>query len=536
MNGFIYTLTLEEPVLANKFGGEPNSAESLFYIPGGSIRGAAIQAFGRRNDAAVDKDFRRLFLSGETRFLNAYPVQDSIRTLPAPLTWQTERKPKPANKTKKVFRDLCCVPVDPDTKEKIDTKSVPFSFWALTKEKDGNEKTKDVLHTPVETNQINVHTQRDAVRGRATSDAGAVYRYIALPAEMQLQGIVLTANEADAKNLQGLLNGKSILLGKARTAGYGHAKVKTHALPGNWRESGQELKATNTFTLTLLSPAIVRDENGQTSLEIAPALTARLGTLTIDDCQRQSEIVGGFNRQWGLPLPQVTAISAGSVFTITANVTADKLLELEETGIGERRAEGFGRVVINLHLPDEVKWDRTETELDPRATGQIPANDPLAKMMLLRVLRRDLEQQTLHAARNATEKYLSNENKTVVPASQLSRWRVIVRDILGAETKEIDLKRLNDFVEKSKNKAGWKKMEKARIDFNGQRPRLTEWIEMLLENPETLKQSWDEKFSPNHNIGQTSVSVDAQLNTEYRLRLLDAVLAMMAKKSGGKNG
>ena len=45
MDGFTYTLTLQEPVLANSLGGDPNSANSLFYIPGGLVRGAAINAY-----------------------------------------------------------------------------------------------------------------------------------------------------------------------------------------------------------------------------------------------------------------------------------------------------------------------------------------------------------------------------------------------------------------------------------------------------------------------------------------------------------
>jgi hypothetical protein len=61
------------------------------------------------------------------------------------------------------------------------------------------------------------------VRGRATTEAGAVYRYIALPAGMKLQGAVITKDAADATKIEAMLNGKIILLGKARTAGYGHA-------------------------------------------------------------------------------------------------------------------------------------------------------------------------------------------------------------------------------------------------------------------------------------------------------------------------
>jgi CRISPR-associated protein Csx10 len=517
MNGFLYTLTIEEPVLANSLGGDPNSANSLFYIPGGALRGAFIQAYGAKQDAA-DKNFRRLFLSGETRYLNAYPLVNDNRALPTPLTWQVKSKSAPGEKAKKVYRDIASVPKDNDGKY-INTKNAPFKFWFL----DGN-----TLRSIDEEWQVNVHTQRDAVRGRATTDAGAVYRYIALPAGMKLQGVVLTQNSEDAQTLEALLKGKSILLGKARTAGYGRVSIKTAPLDKNWREIDQSFAPSETSTLTLLSPALVRDENGQFSLEIEPALKAHLGEqIKLTQVHRRPEIIGGFNRKWGLPLPQVTAIAAGSVFTVIG-ATAEKLGELEAGGIGERRAEGFGRVVVNLDLPSaEVLWEEIGLHLGTMAAGSLPENDRLANQMLTRLLKRDLDEQTIRAARKAVPESYNGS----IPNSQLSRWRVILRDALPKR----DIKRVKEFCESSKGKPGWKKMERARIRIGDASPRLTEWIESALDDPNALSQAWETDFKPERKLGSNPIQVDEGLNVEYRLRLLDAVLAVMAK-SGGKNG
>jgi CRISPR-associated protein Csx10 len=516
MNGFIYTLTLQEPVLASSLGGEPNSANSLYYIPGGAIRGAAILAYGSDHDAA-EPEFQRLFLKGDTRFLNAYPLMNERRVLPTPLSWQVERKPAP-NKDKKVYKDNASAPAN------VDTKNAPFSFWQLEDQ---------LLHSADEKWQVNIHTQRDAVRGRATTEAGAVYRYISLPAGMKLQGAVITQDAADATQIEAMLKDKIILLGKARTAGYGHAKVDTVPMPENWRELDQPFTASETFTLTLLSPMLVRDERGQFSLDIKPSLTARLGvTPVIEKIERRAETIGGFNRKWGLPLPQVTAIAAGSVFTVKANVTAEKLLDLESKGMGERRAEGFGRVAVNLVTPDEMEWKTNDADQAPLAVGTIAKDDPLAKMMLTRLMRRDLDEQVLHCARKTTAVYLNENNTITIPNSQLSRWRVIVRDVLEKR----NIPRLQTFVNESRDKSGWKKMEKAKINFNSKPYRLTEWIEALLGDPEMLKQAWENGFSPERKLGLDSVSLNKDLNDEYRLRLLDAVLAIMSKKSGGNNG
>jgi CRISPR-associated protein Csx10 len=496
MNGFLYTLTLEEPVLAGNLGGDPNSADSRFYIPGSALRGAAIQSYTGNKDAA-DDDFRRLFLNGATRFLNAYPVIDGKRALPASLAWKTKRKPDP-NEPKKIYRDFSMAPID------VETKNIPFEFWQMK---------AGVLICAEEQWQINVHTQRDAVRGRATTDAGAVYRYIALPAGMKLQGIVLTQNEADAITLKDLL-GARILLGKARTAGYGHAKVETAPLPEGWRETGQSLNAARKVTITLLSPAIVRDENGQFSLDILPALSARLGkNVKLGTTQCRVEIISGYNRTWGLPLPQAIAIAAGGVFEVESDASFDDWLKLESTGLGERRAEGFGRLAVNLEMPAEVEWKKVDLELMPLAAGQLTKNDPVAERMLTRLLRRDVDEQIIHCAREAANLYVGG-----IPNSQLSRWRVIVRDVL--ETRDLD--RLKKFTQESKGRPGWKKMEK--------------WIEDLLEQPEILDKAWEREFNPERKLGDAVVAITPDLNAEYRLRLLDAVLTVLSKKSGGKNG
>lgn len=488
MNGFLYTLILEEPVLAGNLGGDPNSADSRFYIPGGAVRGAAIQAYAGNKDAA-DDDFRRLFLNGETRFLNAYPVLSDQRSLPIPLKYP-----------KKKYLQVS----------------------------DFGRIEANTLYALAEAEQINVHTQRDAMRGRSTTEAGAVYRYVALPAGMQLQGAILTDNSTDAQKLKELLDSRSILLGKARTAGYGHAKVKFSPLPEGWRETGQSLNVTQKVALTLLSPAIVRDENGQFSMDLAPALSARLGKkVTLGAVHRKAEIISGFNRIWGLPLPQVIAIAAGSVFEVESDATLDDWLTLESTGLGERRAEGFGRVAVNLELPDEVDWQKIEMALVTPDQGQLAKDDPIANRMLTRLLRRDLDEQIIHCARKSAELYVGG-----IPNSQLSRWRVIVRDVL--ETRDLD--RLKKFADESKGKPGWKKMEKARITFGESRPRLTEWIVGLLEKPEMLDKAWEKDFRTERKLGAAGVTLTPDLNTEYRLRLLDAVLAVMSKKSGGKNG
>ncbi len=75
-------------------------------------------------------------------------------------------------------------------------------------------------------------------------------------------------------------------------------------------------------------------------------------------------MIGGFNRKWGLPLPQALAVRMGSVLVFKDPGCDPTLLDdLEVRGIGERRAEGFGRIAFNRQRVAQLEAkENTRTE------------------------------------------------------------------------------------------------------------------------------------------------------------------------------
>lgn len=65
--------------------------------------------------------------------------------------------------------------------------------------------------------------------------------------------------------------------------------------------------------------------------------------------------VTGWSGLWGLPREDALAIGMGSVFVVRFEQEPDfgALLRLQEEGIGERKAEGFGRVTV----ADPFHWE-----------------------------------------------------------------------------------------------------------------------------------------------------------------------------------
>jgi len=142
-----YQLRLLEPALVTSLSGDPNSAASFHHLPGSVLRGSFIGRYlqHRPVDLATDDDARRLFLSGETRWLNAYPIDRlGKRSLPTPLSIHEVK-----GSDESTVYDLA---IDPQEATDVQWKAVSKAFCWFA---DGRQVR---LIEPER--QINVHTAR----------------------------------------------------------------------------------------------------------------------------------------------------------------------------------------------------------------------------------------------------------------------------------------------------------------------------------------------------------------------------------------
>ncbi|HEY1350594.1 MAG TPA: RAMP superfamily CRISPR-associated protein [Ktedonobacteraceae bacterium] len=118
------------------------------------------------------------------------------------------------------------------------------------------------------------------------------------------------------------------------------------------------------FALTLHAPAILRDSllryrgsiTATALADILAILRMQEGPRTPFECIYQAasvQRVTGWNDLWGTPRTQEIAIESGSVFLFALKADEarhelyEALFRLENEGVGERRAEGFGRVCVS---------------------------------------------------------------------------------------------------------------------------------------------------------------------------------------------
>ncbi len=128
-----------------------------------------------------------------------------------------------------------------------------------------------------------------------------------------------------------------------------------------------ETRAAFYFALTLHAPAILFDDYLRYRGSIDAATLAELTGIepkTFELLYQNAGVqrIAGWNELWGTPRQQDYAIETGSVFLFSSQQKLDDddqllqaLYRLEEEGIGQRRAEGFGRVCVSdpFHLERE---------------------------------------------------------------------------------------------------------------------------------------------------------------------------------------
>jgi CRISPR-associated protein Csx10 len=544
-----YRVTLLEPTLVTSLQGDPNSAVAFDYLPGSVLRGVLIGKYleypGSKSVDTSDSTLRRLFFNGTSRYLNGYPLDIYDHpSVPVPLSWQREK-----DNEDEIFDFAVEVQ---DDKKQWQPVTVPFY----------TQSGEDVrLIRP--TRNIAVHTQRTARFGRAMPQylpadrgqvsrgtttlleadeiAGAVYRDGALAAGQIFQAAIICENDDDEPVLRTLIDGY-VTLGGSRSGGYGRAKINLvadHDSDGDAAEDAEDVPEGK-LIVTLQSNVLLRDTRGQFAVD--PELLRRVLSrhlrvdLEPEDAFLSAEAVGGFNRKWGLPLPQALAVRMGSVLIFKDPGCDPTLLDdLEARGIGERRAEGFGRIAFNQQRM--TKMNVTENMGKSRGPDNFTISQTearnLAKLMVKRILRQRLDEGLLHAA---------NGVKIANPPSnaQISCLRGIVLEELRKATPDIG--KIHGFIESIEGR-GSARRQFERSTANEE--PLLRWLKRLLrygsEGAWTMADNeWKGLLRLSGNevdtrIGDVKAEIDDGLRLEYVLRLIDLVLAHAAKQRGKEN-
>jgi CRISPR-associated protein Csx10 len=478
------------------------------------IRGALIGRFlkqpeMRNIDLASDPKSRSLFFEDTTRFLNAYPQGEDNqqpRSLPAPRSLRHEKGDDLLKKIYDISHHLGYESLKNKTPKGLgDGKFCTASGHTLT-------------FLPVK-KRINIHNERNRKRGRATVESGQVFRYDAIDAGQTFQAVILTNSDDNAQKLIELLpNGGYMWFGGSQSAGYGKTlvikdSIQTYSDSNFWCEVGRPLEQRlnqQSLRVTLLSDLILRDSCGQHIVDTTTVTEVLSEVLEVSlsplKSYMGSSFIGGFNRKWGLPLPQVQAIAAGSIFVFdSVALDVERVQVLEFEGLGERRNEGFGRVAINW-LEDTCNFEGRKYQQENYSTDDIKLHNAssigLATLMAERLLRQSIEEKLL-------EKVSQFRIEGSITNSQLSRLSVIARKALQEDSPQLIIQLLENLPDNAKGQFSRSYLNGKSLD-----QCLREWV----SNPGGC---WTQ-IEPVRIAGESCDLTD-ELAREYMLRLIMAV-------------
>lgn len=498
MIALTYQIRLNEPAIFSAIEGDPNSAVTHPYMPGSAVRGMMIGLYirARRQNApdfelTATGDEQSLFFSTQTRYLNAYPCINDRRSLPVPATWTTDKYHAQGENTGRTITDGAFSEQTSSAHHKKQTGFSGFTLYAGTQALIARPETV-----------INVHT----TRARRVGSDQQVFRYEALAENQVFAGAVLCDNEQDARYLGNLLiESPQVVVGGSRSAGYGSATISNVQIIRDWQEVDHQIG--DETIMTFLSDALLRDSNG-VYMPTADTLEAHLRQIGIQCAVKPVSIktilVGGFNRKWGLPLPQAAAIQRGSVVRLTGIIADDNALQrLTTYGIGERIEDGFGRMALGWQQHPRLAYEKYQPDQITEKPKLSSESKRLRQAVIQRIrnlnIREDIAGGLLHDPRYRIA--------GGVTRSQISRLRTIIANELRKE--QPSRTAIDDFLKDISGKKAGVQFENARI--NGQ--SLSEWLR-----------------NPYFELSESVTSKD-----QYVLQLIDEILLRAYKERQKEN-
>lgn len=389
------SLRAESPISIRTGRDEPAS-QTLRYIPGQTLRGA-LAAAHRLLRPGKDEEFGRFFLSGDVQFGNAYPCEpgsgeEAEPSRPVPLTARSCKRYPGFGGVSEEQHGVADMLLPSLLFELSGGERVELlaSVQSCTAQGRGTEscgeplqRVQGFMRRDAATEQYDAYnplveltTHIGISRTRGTAHDGALFEQEALLRgslfesecrgdESVLLQVVQFAEEAAQVG--------ALRVGRSRTRGLGEVAVDgVRQRPGT--ETSKILKRLAEFQsrlqrlseeyelplpqgtfipLTLTSDVILQDELGRyvgtPGEEELKAIGFPDGSRTVWSAAEARRIMG-WDGLLGLPKADEWGWAMGSTFVFfvpeEATDLVDILAKLESGGLGRRRTEGFGRVVV----------------------------------------------------------------------------------------------------------------------------------------------------------------------------------------------
>jgi CRISPR-associated protein Csx10 len=357
-----YALETLQPVIINRVT-LGNVVQSESFIPGTYL----LSFFAKKLSAAgLSKEIGKAIGSGEFSVGPFYPEMRDNIAYPVPLSF-SERKAPADDGWRNIFNRLSEKPP-----ENIQMKDVRSGF--VVPHRDGNNSVP--LYSANDATIYRTHNTVDDATQHPTEKSGGPYTYQAIKPGAKFRG-TLRISGYFYKTLQGKPEIVKTLefetcasMGQSKKDEYGRVKITFAKKPGAVTIESNLLKEKY-LVVYLASDVLVRNKDTLAftgSVDDFKDEVANLLGVSLKDVDFDKENPLGGDRghcvrfgrreswhtKWVLPRPSLVYLQAGSVFLFEAKNSEewrgfdwDAASRKLFMGIGDRRAEGYGRVLLN---------------------------------------------------------------------------------------------------------------------------------------------------------------------------------------------
>ncbi|WP_342596658.1 RAMP superfamily CRISPR-associated protein [Cyanobacterium aponinum UTEX 3222] len=309
---------------------------------------------------------------------------------------------------------------------------------------------------------INVYTHNtieDELQ-RPSSDVGGVYSYSAIApkttfrAEIRLKSDLFNHLNKQKKQWWKNLEG-SYSIGQSKKDDYGTIKVTIAQQPQ--LHQGKIQLDNNTLSVWLLSDLLLRDKrlNPTADLNILKETLEKTLGVTLEEKQKiiRQRRTESWQVRWGLSRPSLVGIQAGSciVYEVTeGELDINQLSQIQMSGIGERRVEGYGQMCFNDPLltmelskltPSVTEVDTSNDNVNVNLIKNNDSSFEYARIIEREAWREAIQQQALDLAsdRQTRKQYLGLEiqgEESKPPMTQLGALRSVVSKLQSQNDKQ----------------------------------------------------------------------------------------------------
>jgi len=265
-------------------------------------------------------------------------------------------------------------------------------------------------------------------------------------------------------------------VGRASRMGYGRIRLEA----GREVEAAANSASSGDLVLLLTSDLILAGETlgGATHLDaLIDAVEQALETKNLFDREQARahlaiRRIEGWQQRWGLPRPTLVAMAAGSVIRLPlaeGKTLDDAMLQRLAAGLGERRGEGFGQVMVNPPFLQHAELTVGKTDDDEIKLSEETADAPELDAKIAKTLQQFeelveeaawrtaiIEAAEAVAASSEKRRNILKWDKEKPGSSQLGVLRTLLLSVPGdgAEAASTLHDRLESWVEHVNNKEG----------------------------------------------------------------------------------